>query len=307
VINIDDIQKFFHGTIALSEPLSNHTYIRIGGPADYYFEPVDREDAVAVITYLQQQDVQWTVIGRGSNLLVSDDGIRGAIVNLERGLKSIHIERAHVHAEAGITLIRFVEFCTQKGLQGVEMLAGIPGTIGGAVTMNAGAFGGEISDHLIDIEILRNGSLLILKKDQIRFSYRKTKLQPGDVVLSASFDLPSGNPEDTMKLRNELILKRNRTQPTNLPNSGSMFKNPSGTFAAKLIEDAGLKGTRWGNAQISEKHANFIVNLGGATAHDVLHLLTMARNTVRDLFGITLELEVKLVGFPNTDGKEWFA
>jgi len=304
VINIDDIVKFFRGTIALSEPLSNHTYICIGGPADYYFEPVDREDAVAVITYLQRQDVQLTVIGRGSNLLVSDDGIRGAIVNLERGLKSIHIERAQVHAEAGITLLRFVEFCAQKGLRGVEMLAGIPGTIGGAVAMNAGAFGGEISDHLIDIEILRNGFLLVLKKEQVGFGYRKTQLHPSDVVLSASFQLPSGDPEEIIKLRNELILKRNRTQPTNLPNSGSMFKNPSGIFAAKLIEDAGLKGTRWGNAQISEKHANFIVNLGGATANDIVHLLSIAKNTVHDLFGVTLELEVKLVGFPGTNGKE---
>jgi UDP-N-acetylmuramate dehydrogenase len=304
VINIDDIKKFFRGSIALSEPLSNHTYIRIGGPADYYFEPVNREDAIAVITYLQRQEVQLTVIGRGSNLLVSDDGIRGAIVNLERGLKSMHIERTRVHAEAGITLLRFVEFCAQKGLLGVEMLGGIPGTIGGAIAMNAGAFGGEISDHLIDIEILRDGFLLVLKKDQVGFSYRHTRLQKNDVVLSASFEMPSGDPEEIMKIRNELILKRNRTQPTNLPNSGSMFKNPPGTFAAKLIEEAGLKGTRWGNAQISEKHANFIVNLGGATANDVMHLLATAQKTVRDIFEVTLELEVKLIGFPDAGRKE---
>jgi len=307
MINIDDIKKFFRGSIALSEPLSKHTYIRIGGPADYYFEPADREDAIAVIAYLQKQEVRLTIIGRGSNLLVSDDGIRGAIVNLEHGLKSIHFERGCVYAESGITLLRFVEFCAQKRLKGVEMLAGIPGTIGGAIIMNAGAYGGEISDHLVDVEILRDGLLFLLKKEQVGFRYRRTQLQHGDVVLSASFQLPSGDTDEIMKIRNELILKRNRTQPTNLPNSGSMFKNPPDAFAAKLIEDAGLKGTRWGNAQISEKHANFIVNLGDATANDVMSLLNTVRNTVQDIFGITLELEVKLIGFPNNDGKEFSA
>jgi len=303
VVNIDDIKKFFRGHIEISEPLSKYTSFRIGGPADYYLDPADKEDTVNIITYLQRQSFPFIIIGRGSNLLVSDEGIRGAVINLESGLSSMRVENGRVFADAGVATTRFVDYCVQRGFKGAEMLAGIPGTIGGAIMMNAGAYGGEISDYLVDVEVLRTGALLYLKKGESGFAYRKSGFQ-GSIILGASFRFPLGDKTEIMTMRRELLLKRNRAQPVNHPNSGSMFKNPTGEFAAKLIEQAGLKGTKRGNAQISEKHANFIVNLGGARAQDVLSLIELARNAVFEKFGIKLELEVKLLGFSNDISKE---
>jgi UDP-N-acetylmuramate dehydrogenase len=303
VVNIDDIRRFFRGHIALGEPLAKYTSFRIGGPADYYLEPADKRDAAEIVSYLVRNAIPYTVIGRGSNLLVSDDGIRGAVINFETGLNAVRMEDGLVVVDAGMTLARFVDFCIQRGLQGVEMLPGIPGTIGGAVMMNAGAYGGEISDHLVEVEVLRGGRVVRVAKADAGFSYRRSGFA-GDIILGASFRLPEGDLAETMKRRRELLLKRNQSQPLNLPNSGSMFKNPAGTFAAKLIEEAGLKGKRIGNAQISEKHANFIVNLGGAMARDVLGLVELARTTVLGRTGISLELEVKLVGFNDPARKE---
>jgi UDP-N-acetylmuramate dehydrogenase len=306
MVNIDDIKRVFRGHIALSEPLSKYTSIRIGGPADYYLEPADKEDTVAIIAFLQQQRFPFMIIGRGSNLLVSDEGIRGAVINLETGLSSIRVEGDRVYADAGVSMARFVDFCVQRGYKGMEMLAGIPGTLGGALIMNAGAYGGEISDHLVDVELLRNGALLYLRKEEVGFAYRRSGLQR-DIILGASFRLPQGEKEEIMAIRKELLLKRNRAQPLNYPNSGSMFKNPPGQFAAKLIEEAGLKGARRGDAQVSEKHANFIVNLGAATAADVRALIELVRTTVFERFQIMLELEVKLLGFSNGVEKELHA
>jgi UDP-N-acetylmuramate dehydrogenase len=298
VLTIDDIKKFFRGRIALSEPLAKHTSFRIGGPADYYCEPEDKEDAVNIIAYLERQGVPFAIIGKGSNLLVSDEGIRGAVINLEPGLKSIRVEQDRVFADTGVSLSRFVEFCVQRNFKGVEMLAGIPGTIGGAVLMNASAYGGQISDYLVDVEMFRKGTVLFLKKEEVGFSYRHAGVREGDIVLGASFRLPAGDKAEIMKIRRELLLKRNRSQPVNFPSAGCMFKNPAGHYAAKLIEEAGLKGARSGQAQISEKHANFIVNLGSAHAKDVLALVDLAKKTVFEKFHVMLELEVKLVGFP---------
>jgi len=270
--------------------------MRVGGPADYYVEPADKSDLVEIIKYFQKNNFPSLMLGRGSNLLVSDEGLRGAAINLEAGLSTIQMEGELVRAEAGVHMPKFVDFCIQNGLQGVEMLAGIPGSVGGAVVMNAGAHGGEISDHIVEVEVFRDGEIRVVPKDDAQFAYRKSGFTR-DVVLSARFSLPNGDKEELSRKRREIILKRNLTQPLSLPNSGSMFKNPSGTFAAKLIEQAGLKGKRVGNAQISEKHANFIVNLGGAKASDVFTLLDIARRTVHQNTGILLELEVKLIGF----------
>jgi len=296
MVNIEDIQKFFRGRIALSEPLSNYTSFRIGGPADYYLEPAGKDDVVNIVSYLRQQEFPFLVIGKGSNMLVSDEGVRGAVVNLEHGLNGMSVEGDVVSVESGVTMARFVDFSINHGFKGVEMLPGIPGTIGGAVVMNAGAYGGEISDFLADIEVLRGAKIVRIGKEAAGFAYRRSALK-GDIVLGARFRLPAGDKAELMRVRRELLLKRNRAQPVNMPNSGSMFKNPEGTYAAKLIEDAGLKGTRRGHAQISERHANFIVNHGGATARDVMDLIELAAGTVLEKFGVTLELEVKLVGF----------
>lgn len=303
MVNIDEIQRFFRGRIALSEPLSRYTSFRIGGPADYYLEPADKQDVVRIIPYLQSQNIPFLIIGKGSNLLVSDEGVRGAVINLEGGLTSMSIDGDILSVEAGVTLARFVDFCIQHGFSGVEMLPGIPGTIGGAVMMNAGAYGGEISDHLVDVELIRNGKVAVVPKEEAGFVYRGSGFA-GDIILGARFRLPPGDKAETLKVRRELLIKRNRAQPVNFPNSGSMFKNPPGTFAAKLIESAGLKGHRHGKAQISERHANFFVNLGGASAQDVMALIELAQQTVLEKFSIHLELEVKLVGFSESIEKE---
>lgn len=296
MVSLSDIKKFFHGTILLDEPLSQYTWMRVGGAADYYVEPVDKNDLVEIAKYFRQNSFPFLILGRGSNVLVSDDGIRGAVINLETALSGLRIEGDRVVAEAGVWLQKFVDFCIQHNLAGVEMLAGIPGTIGGAVVMNAGAHGGEISNHVVDVEILRGCEIVRVAKKDADFSYRHSAFEQ-DIVLSATFQMPTGDKEELAKRRRELILKRNETQPLELPNSGSMFKNPPNTFAAKLIEQAGLKGKRIGNAQISEKHANFIVNLGTARATDIVQLLELARRTVYQNSGIELELEVKLFGF----------
>ncbi len=297
MVHIEKIKYFFRGRIALHEQLNRYTSFQIGGPADYYLEPADKEDVVRIVRYLKEQEIPFMMMGRGSNMLVSDEGVRGAVINFETGLKGVRLEGDRVVVEAGVGLARFVDFCIQHALAGVEMLPGIPGTVGGAIMMNAGAYGGEISDHLVDVEVLRGAEVTIVPKEQAGFRYRHSGFQ-NDIILGASFRLPPGDKAAIMKRRRELLLKRNETQPLNMPNSGSMFKNPPGTYAARLIEEAGLKGATRGQSQISEKHANFFLNLGGATANDVLQLIRLARETVMKKFGISMELEIKLVGFP---------
>ena len=296
MISIDDIKKFFRGHIALNESLAKYTSMKVGGPADYYVEPANKEDAVAIVMYFQRNGFPFMMLGRGSNMLISDEGYRGAAINLGESLANVTLSGDLVIAEAGAKMTKFVDFCVQHECAGVEMLAGIPGTIGGAVVMNAGAHGGEISNHLVDVEVLRGQEVQHVKKERAAFTYRHSGFG-NDVVLSASFKLPKGNKDELMKRRSEYLHQRNLTQPTNMPNSGSMFKNPPGNYAAKLIEQAGLKGKRVGDAQISEKHANFIINHGNAKASDVMTLIDLAQRTVYQNAGLQLELEVKLVGF----------
>ena len=296
MVSVDDIRKVFRGHVAVGEPLAKYTSFRIGGPADFYLEPVDKYDLIDIVRFFKKLDYRFMIIGKGSNLLISDAGFRGAAINLEEGMGIVRTEAERIVADAGVRLSKFVDFCIQHEKAGVEMLAGIPGTIGGAVIMNAGAYGGEISDHLVEVEIYRDDNLQKVTKAEAGFSYRRSGFGR-DVILNASFVLPQGDLTELLRRRRELLLKRNQSQPLNLPNSGSMFKNPQGTFAAKLVEEARLKGKRIGGAQISERHGNFIVNHGGATAHNVLDLVTLARKKVFERTGVKLELEVKLIGF----------
>lgn len=299
MIDLEEIKKFFRGHIALNEPLAKYTSMKVGGPADYYFEPADKADVLQLVRYLRQQGFPYLVLGRGSNVLVSDEGYRGAVINMGESLSNVSLQGELVVAEAGAKMSKFVEFCIQHELAGVEMLAGIPGTVGGAVVMNAGAHGSEISDHLVEVEVLRGDEVQRVKKAEAQFAYR-TSAFTQDIVLEASFKLPKGDKDELIKRRSEFLRERNLKQPTNLPNTGSMFKNPRGNFAAKLIEQAGLKGKRVGDAQISDKHANFIVNLGNARASDIMTLLDLAQRTVYQNTGILMELEVKLIGFQET-------
>ncbi len=296
MISLNDIQKILRGSIAVDEPMAKYTWMKVGGPADFYIEPADKSDVITIVDYFRKHHYIYIVLGRGSNVLVSDEGVRGAVINVENALSDLRLEKNIVYAEAGVRLTKFVDFCIQNELAGVEMLAGIPGTIGGAVVMNAGAHGGEIADYLVDVEVLRDGNPQRVRKEKAAFAYRRSGFTQ-DVVLGASFRLPHGNKEQLSAKRRALVLQRNTTQPLELPNLGSMFKNPVNTFAAKLIEQANLKGKRVGDAQISEKHANFIVNLGKARAEDVLKLIDLIKRTVYQNSGLMLELEIQLVGF----------
>ncbi len=296
MISITEIQKVFKGRITLNEPLARYTTFRIGGDADYFVEPVDAEDTLNIVKYVNRQSIPYYVMGNGSNILISDEGIRGIVINLDTSCNYLKHEGDNIIAGAGVKMARFVDFCIQKSYAGVEMLAGIPASIGGALVMNAGCYGGEASDYVKEVKVIKEETVLSLKKEECGFRYRNSDLK-GTVVLEGKFSLPSGNKEELMARRKELILQRNEAQPVELPNAGCIFKNPKDNKAAILIQECGLKGKIFGGAMVSDKHANFIVNRGNATANDVTELIKIIKNTVHEKTGINLEMEVKLVGF----------
>lgn len=303
MINLEEIREIVKGEILINEPLAKYSTFKIGGPADIYIAPKDVDELLRLIQYLKEQGIDFIVLGNGSNVLISDEGFRGAVINLESGLNFIRIEEGYVVAGAGVKLAKFVDFCIENGFQGVEMMAGIPGTLGGAIIMNAGAYSAEISDHLVDVDVIRGLNLVRLKKEECGFGYRTSNLSK-DVVVQARFKFPHGDVEEMKRIRREILIKRNQAQPVNFPNVGSIFKNPPGNYAGKLIEEAGLKGIQIGGAQISEKHANFIINKGNATAKDVLELIKLAQQKVYEKFGIGLELEIRLIGFKEEEIKD---
>ncbi len=306
MLHLDELQNNFKGTLALNEMMSKHTSFCIGGPADLYAEPKDKFDLLTLVNFLQEQNIPFTMLGNGSNVLISDSGLRGVVINLESGLNNISYENNLVVVESGVMLNRFVGFCIQRELKGVEMLAGIPGTIGGAIRMNAGAHGGEVSDYIVDVEVIREKKFQTVTKEEAQFQYRTSGFK-SEVIVSARFQLQQGMKDEMMSVRKEMLKKRNATQPLDLPNSGSVFKNPKPLYAAKLIEECGLKRTQIGNAAISEKHANFIVNVGNAKADDVLSLMKLAKKTVKEKCNVDLELEVKLMGFAKEEVLEMYS
>jgi UDP-N-acetylmuramate dehydrogenase len=296
LISTAEIKEFFKGKMTLNEPLAPFTTFRIGGVADYFIEPVDANDLLNMVNYLKSIEMPYYIMGNGSNVLISDDGIRGVVINLESGFGYLKHGEGYITAGAGAKIARFVEFCIQNGYAGVEMLAGIPATIGGTLVMNAGAYGGEISTYIIEVSIIKNEQIKRLNKEECGFIYRNSNLK-NSIIFEAKFKLPAGDPVEINARRKELMLKRNEAQPVEIPNAGCIFKNPAGNYAAKLIEVCGLKGKAIGGAMVSSKHANFIVNFDKATAQDVLELINLIRRTVMDKTGIKLELEVKLIGF----------
>jgi len=302
MFSVEKVREFFKGNISISEPLNRFTTFRIGGPADYYLEPKDREDLLKLIKYLKEIKYPYIIIGNGSNVLISDEGIRGAAINLEAGFTKIEVIKNKVYAEAGIRLSKLVDVCIEHSLVGIENLAGIPGTLGGAILMNAGAYGGEISDFIKLVEVIDDVEIKFLKKEECGFAYRKSNLE-NKIILSAEFELPFGDKVRAKGRRKELLLKRNKAQPVELPNAGSIFKNPPGDYAARLIEQAGLKGLTIGGAKVSEKHANFIVNFNNASANDVIELMKIIQEKVYEKFGIMLEPEIKMIGFDKNKAK----
>ena len=294
---VGELKQLFRGDIFLADSLDRRTTYRIGGPAKLLVCPKDIEDLQRLNSWIKQHAVPKFVLGGGANVLVSDQGFEGVVVHFAR-FNTLSFDGFRVTAGAGLVLDQFVVACLRRGLAGLERLSGIPGTLGGALRMNAGAFDAEISDHLISTEIMDyEGRYQILEKAKVGFGYRKAPLIKETYVLGASFDFPSGDKEKLFKVRQEILARRYEKQPWQYPSAGSVFKRPPGYFSGKLIEEVGLKGKILGRAQISSKHAGIIINLGGAKASDVLGLIRLAQGEVRRKFNIELELEQELIGF----------
>ncbi|PLR97375.1 UDP-N-acetylmuramate dehydrogenase [Bacillus sp. T33-2] len=287
------------GTVKENEPLANHTTIKIGGPADIYIEPSSIDNLKKAMELIREAKVKWTAIGRGSNLLVSDKGIEGVVIKLGPGLAHMEIDGAKVTAGGGYSVVSLAMTISRKGLSGLEFAGGIPGSVGGAVYMNAGAHGSDISRILEKAHILfEDGTIEWLANEDMEFSYRTSILQkkrPG-IVLEAVFQLNEGDRESIVAEIQKNKDYRKETQPWNYPCAGSIFRNPLPDYAGKLIENAGLKGHSIGGAKISEMHGNFIVNAGNATADDVLALIQHVKDTVFDKYGINIETEVEIIG-----------
>ncbi len=283
--------------ILKNEPMSRHTTFRVGGPADVLFLPESGEQVARALAAAKALDAPAYVVGNGSNLIVRDGGVRGLVVALGEGMGAITRDGNVVTAQAGASLARVAAFAQAEGLSGLEFASGIPGTLGGGCAMNAGAYGGQLSDVLIDAEVLTDGAVATLTREEMDMGYRTTRpLREGGVVLSARFALTEDDPQAIASRMRELNARRRDKQPLNYPSAGSTFKRPEGYFAGALIEGAGLKGRSVGGAQVSEKHAGFIVNTGGATAADILALIRIVQDEVRARYGVALETEVRVIG-----------
>ena len=281
-----------------NEPMRRHTTFRIGGPADYYLCPHSAKEIQKVVEICREEKLPYYILGNGSNLLDSDQGYRGVVIQLWKNVSDIRVEGCLIHAKAGASLAKIAAEALEEGLTGMEFAAGIPGTLGGAVVMNAGAYGGEMKDILKEVLVMdQQGRIFTLEKKDLKLGYRTSAVkEKGYIVLAAVLELRPGDREEIRKLMEDLKQKRVEKQPLDLPSAGSTFKRPEGYFAGKLIMDAGLRGFSVGGAQVSEKHCGFIVNTGGASASDVLTLIREVQKRVREKFGVELETEVKFLG-----------
>ena len=280
------------------EPMVKHTTWRIGGPADILAIPEDISQIEELLRLAISNEIPYFVLGRGSNLLVRDGGIRGLVIKLGEAFSGYTIDGNEITVKSGRTIVSTAHVAMKNGLSGLEFATGIPGTVGGAVVMNAGAHGSEMKDVLKLVQVLtRGGEVKSRSARELNFHYRTSALRDsGDVVLSATFALAPGNVEEMLAKVKRWSMHRQATQPLSFPSCGSVFRNPAGDYAARLIEAAGLKGKRIGDAMISDLHANFIVNIGHASAKDVMALMDYAKQQVLQQFGIELMPEVRLVG-----------
>lgn len=296
---LTEVQELNIGKVKVNEMLSQHTTMKIGGPADLLIEPSSLENIQKVMTFIKKRNIPWRAIGRGSNLLVSDKGIEGVVIKLGSGLDHLTINDSAITVGGGHSLVSLSTLISKKGLSGLEFASGIPGSVGGAVYMNAGAHGSDISKILTKAHILfEDGTIEWLTNDEMEFTYRTSVLQkkrPG-IVLEAEFKLTEGDRTTIVSKMQKNKDYRKETQPWNFPCAGSIFRNPLPNYAGKLIEEAGLKGFQIGGAKISEMHGNFIVNAGNATAKDVLDLIQYIKDKIQALYGIEMETEVEIIG-----------
>lgn len=284
--------------IRLQEPMANHTTFQIGGPAQIFVIPETTEEIRQIVRLCKDREVPYFVLGRGSNLLVSDAGMEGVVLQIYDNYSDFSIDGNQVKAQAGVMLSKLGYAVKEKGLNGFEFAAGIPGTLGGAVMMNAGAYGGEMKDIITSVQLMdEDGNLLEKSCDEMEFSYRHSILTEQKLlVLGATITLTQGDKKMIEERMRELAAARRKKQPLEFPSAGSTFKRPEGYFAGKLIMDAGLCGYQVGGAQVSEKHCGFVINRGNATAADVLQLVTDVKKKVYEKFQVELEPEIRLVG-----------
>lgn len=284
--------------IRQNEPMKNHTTFRVGGPADIFLTP-SAEELPAVLSVCREERVPVTVIGNGSNLLVGDQGIRGVVICIGSGMRGIRVDGEKIFLEAGVTLAAAAQQAAKAGLTGLEFASGIPGTFGGAVVMNAGAYGGEMKDVIISVRVVsEDGEILTLSKEELDLSYRHSVIpERGYLVIDGELLLTrEKDPDQITERMEELKKKRIEKQPLEYPSAGSTFKRPEGYFAGKLIMDAGLRGFSVGGAAVSEKHCGFVINKGNATAADICALMDEVTRIVKEKYAVTLEPEVKKVG-----------
>jgi len=295
---METLSTITKGSFLKDEAMAKHTSYRIGGPANAYITPRDKDDLSQILQFANQHGIATYFVGSGSNLLVADEGIDGLVITLGKSLKRLEIAGATVFAESGVMLGKMVKECIGRNLSGVESMIGVPGTLGGALVMNAGAFGGEISNYLKHVTVMEmDGQEKQYQPGDISFSYRHSTFPDDEIVISAEFELIQSDKETVQEKRAVASGGRKATQPLKFRSAGSVFKNPKEGAAGYYIDQAGLKGTKVGDAEISPIHANFFVNHGKAKASDVVALIRLARETVHDKFGIMLDLEVKPLGF----------
>ena len=284
--------------VKIEEPMKNHTTFRVGGPAAYFVMPRTAEEVAKVTELCAQENVPYYIVGNGSNLLVSDKGYDGVIIQIYKQMSQVEVKGREIYAQAGALLSMVAKRALDTELAGFEFAAGIPGTLGGACVMNAGAYGGEMKDVLKSVTVLdKDGNVKKLAKDELELGYRTSVIaKKGYIVLDAVIELKEGKAEQIKALMDDLKERRITKQPLEYPSAGSTFKRPEGYFAGKLIQDADLRGFQVGGAQVSEKHCGFVINKDGATASDVMELMRQVSDKVYDKFGVRLEPEVKRLG-----------
>ncbi len=288
------------GKLLVNEPIAKYTSWRVGGKVDRLYIPDDVSNLCSFLSTLDREEKVY-FIGLGSNILVRDGGVRGTVILVHNALDTIRLESGLIYAEAGVTCAKLAKFSAKCAKQGAEFMAGIPGTVGGALAMNAGCYGGEtwgIVEKVLTVD--KDGNIHERKNSEYVASYRHIDMpSPDEWFIAAWFRLDDGNSLESEKKIKELLAKRLHSQPLNLPNAGSTFRNPEGDHAARLIEACGLKGYKIGGAQVSEKHANFIVNLGDATANDIEEIIGVMKAEVKTKFGVDLLQEVRVIGDKN--------
>ena len=284
--------------VVLGEEMKYHTTFRVGGPAHFFVTPKTEEQLQSVLKLCKETDTPWFILGRGSNLLVSDRGFDGVVIHMQKHWNHYHTEENRIFAQAGAMMSAVSQEALRNGLTGFEFASGIPGTIGGGLRMNAGAYGGEMKQVVLSAKVMdSNGTVLELSKDELELGYRTSTIgRNGYIALSCVIELQPGDPDCIRSTMEEMNAKRRQKQPLEYASAGSTFKRPDGYFAGKLIQDAGLKGFSIGDAQVSEKHAGFVINRGNAKAADIMKLCKEVSRRVHEQFGVNLEMEVRRLG-----------